>query len=147
MKFLCVSCDEPMKLTEAQPPDRGSIRALYQCPSCSRQMAMLTNPFETQLVRSLGVEIRPGEDEAGEAAAEGEASGCPFSGMVAGMEGAAETDAAEVPWTPPALQRLDKMPDFVRPMAKTGIEKFARDRGYERVDEKVLDEAKTFFGM
>jgi hypothetical protein len=32
-------------------------------------------------------------------------------------------------------------------MVRGGIEKFARDRGYDRVDERVLDEAKGFFGM
>jgi hypothetical protein len=32
-------------------------------------------------------------------------------------------------------------------MAKTGIEKFAVDRGYSEVDAKVLDEARSHFGM
>jgi hypothetical protein len=143
MKFLCVACDQAMTLTRAEPPDRGSIRAVYRCSGCSAEMAMLTNPLETQLVRSLGVEIGPREGREESA----EASGCPFSGMLADMGVAGEPQASEFPWTAPALARLDKMPDFVRPMAKTGIEKFARDRGYERVDESVLDEAKSFFGM
>ena len=29
----------------------------------------------------------------------------------------------------------------------TGIERFARDNGYAEVDVRVLDEAKSFFGM
>ena len=32
-------------------------------------------------------------------------------------------------------------------MARTGIEQFARDRGALEVDEKILDEARDFFGM
>jgi len=32
-------------------------------------------------------------------------------------------------------------------MAKTGIEKFAEESGYAVIDEKVLDEARTRFGM
>jgi hypothetical protein len=32
-------------------------------------------------------------------------------------------------------------------MAKTGIEKFARDRGALEVDETMLDAAREFFGM
>ena len=32
-------------------------------------------------------------------------------------------------------------------MAKTGIEKFAREKGMLEVDEKILDEAREFFGM
>jgi len=32
-------------------------------------------------------------------------------------------------------------------MAKTGIEKFARERGSAEVDEEILDAAREFFGM
>jgi len=46
-----------------------------------------------------------------------------------------------------AEARLANIPEFVRPMAKTGIEKFARDRGSLEVDEQILDAAKDFFGM
>ena len=52
-----------------------------------------------------------------------------------------------VRWTAAAEARLANIPEFVRPMAKTGIEKFARDRGALEVDEKILDAAKDFFGM
>ncbi len=61
----------------------------------------------------------------------------------------AEASAGEAPvaWTPGARERLANIPEFVRPMARAGIEKFARDNGYPRVDEEVLDQAKDFFGM
>ncbi len=145
MKFLCVRCDEPMKLAETLPPDRGSLTAVFSCPRCSNQIAMLTNPYETQLVQSLGVKIGPAE--AGTSAApEGEASRCPFSDVVQGMT-APGASSDGIPWTQEATSRLERVPDFVRPMARAGIEKFARDRGYPRVDERVLDEAKGFFGM
>ena len=32
-------------------------------------------------------------------------------------------------------------------MARTGIEKFARERGAFEVDEQILDAAREFFGM
>jgi hypothetical protein len=32
-------------------------------------------------------------------------------------------------------------------MARTGIEKFARERGSLEVDETILDAARDFFGM
>jgi hypothetical protein len=32
-------------------------------------------------------------------------------------------------------------------MARTGIERFARERGAFEVDEKILDAAREFFGM
>src|SRR3972149_6979823 len=59
MKFLCVPCDTPMKLQTVAPPERGSLSVVYACPECGYEMAMLTNPFETQLVQSLGVRIGP----------------------------------------------------------------------------------------
>jgi hypothetical protein len=53
----------------------------------------------------------------------------------------------ELAWTTKALERLERIPEFVRPMARTGIERYARERGLSEVDEGVLDEAKDFFGM
>jgi len=47
----------------------------------------------------------------------------------------------------PAEARLANIPEFVRPMAKTGIERFARENGAIEVDEKILDQAREFFGM
>ena len=52
-----------------------------------------------------------------------------------------------VRWTAAAEARLANIPEFVRPMAKTGIEKFARERGALEVDERILDAARDFFGM
>ena len=59
MKFLCVPCDSPMTLQTVAPPQGGSLSVVYSCPECGYEMAMLTNPFETQLVQSLGVRIGP----------------------------------------------------------------------------------------
>ena len=139
MKFLCVACDEAMKLIEARPPDRGSISVVYRCPTCEHEIAMLTNPFETQVVGSLGVKIGA---ESGDS--EG-SSGCPFSSLV--QEMGAESGGSELAWSSDALARLENMPEFARPMAKSGIEKFARERGLAQVDVQVLDRAREFFGM
>ena len=141
MKFLCVPCDKPMKLLEAAPPERGSVALTYSCPDCGYEFAMLTNPFETQLVSSLGVTIGSSAD-----AGSGE-SKCPFTGMLEGMAGAAAAEHDGFRWTEEARSRLQVIPEFVRPMAKTGIEKYARDKGYAEVNEKVLDEARQRFGM
>ena len=142
MKFLCVPCDQPMKLRTTTAPERGSISVVYTCPTCDYEIAMLTNPYETQLIQSMGVRIGPAE--AGAAQGEAGASKCPFSGMVAE---AAEREGAGIPWTDTATARLKNIPDFVRPMARSGIEQFARERGYAQIDEAVLDEARGFFGM
>jgi len=139
MKFLCVACDEPMKMQKVIPPNGGSVSTVFACPTCSTQIAMLMNPHETQLVQSLGVEIGPGEEAES-------AGGCPFSGMVAEMEQAAK-DGGEIPWTPEALRRLENVPEFVRPMARQGIEHYARENGHATVDDVVMDEARDRFGM
>jgi hypothetical protein len=52
-----------------------------------------------------------------------------------------------VRWTAAAEARLANIPEFVRPMARSGIERFARENGALEVDEKVLDAAREFFGM
>src|SRR5262245_45016609 len=57
MKFLCLDCDEAMKLVATQGPDEGSLSVTFRCPECGFRVAMLTNPFETQLVKSLGVKV------------------------------------------------------------------------------------------
>jgi len=163
MKFLCVPCDSPMKLQTVGPPERGSLSVVFSCPECGYEMAMLTNAYETQIVQSLGVRI-------GQAEASAEAgTGCPFTAMIPATEGAprdeaqpaytgapdartlrggVETaEASAVRWTAGAEARLANIPEFVRPMARTGIERFARERGALEVDEKVLDAAREFFGM
>jgi hypothetical protein len=162
MKFLCVPCDSPMKLQTVAPPEGGSLSVVYSCPECGYEMAMLTNPFETQLVQSLGVRIGPDRLRAegasarlAEASAETtSATKCPFAAMLPATEGVREGTAyveagnpVAVRWTSGAEARLANIPAFVRPMARTGIESFARERGVLEVDEKILDAARDFFGM
>ena len=156
MKFLCVPCDSPMKLQAVGPPERGSLSVVYSCPECGYEMAMLTNPYETQVVQSLGVRIGPSTGlGAGPSKASAEAGGatskCPFPAMMPAMEGPhLPFDGAQggpVRWTSEAEARLANIPEFVRPMARTGIERFARERGVQEVDEKILDAAREFFGM
>jgi hypothetical protein len=143
MKFLCVPCDSPMKLQTVGPPERGSLSVVYSCPECGYEMAMLTNAYETQVVQSLGVRIGPQTDADAAATSGGK---CPFTAMIPGTE-KRSIEPGTVRWTAAAEARLANIPEFVRPMAKTGIEKFARDKGTLEVDEKILDEAREFFGM
>jgi hypothetical protein len=138
MKFLCVPCDKPMQL-EGKNADRGSIALTYSCDDCGYEMAMLTNPMETQMVASLGVTIGPeGQAVAG-------ASKCPFTGRA--NEAAAESGDSAFPWSEDARKRMASVPSFVKPMVESGIEKYAKDKGYPEVNVNVLEEAKGFFGM
>jgi hypothetical protein len=155
-----------MKMQAVGPPERGSLSVVYSCPECGYEMAMLTNPFETQLVQSLGVRIGPDRAEAsakaGPVSSMDSPAGtkCPFGAMIPATDGrgARPLDSAQggpgeagspmpVRWTTAAEARLANIPEFVRPMARTGIERFARERGVSEVDEKILDEARDFFGM
>lgn len=148
MKFLCVPCDSPMKLRTVGPPERGSLSVVYSCPECGYEMAMLTNAYETQVVQSLGVRIGPEMD-----ASSASGTKCPFSAMIPATDTAPEMRPGQsgepipVRWTSGAEARLANIPEFVRPMARTGIERFARERGVQEVDEKILDAARDFFGM
>jgi hypothetical protein len=163
MKFLCIPCDTAMKLQTVDPPDRGSLSIVYACPECGYEMAMLTNAYETQVVQSLGVKIQPNATSG---------SACPFSAMLptpepsdsarsapAGAErggwapasdGVGGSGGAKPPglaWTSNAEARLLNVPEFVRPMARVGIEKFALEKGAREVDDEILDAAREFFGM
>ena len=141
MKFLCVPCDSPMTLRTVGPPERGSLSIVYSCPECGYEIAMLTNAYETQVVQSLGVRIGP------ERAASGSGGGCPFAAMIPSSDSVQPAQPVAVRWTAAAEARLANIPEFVRPRARTGIEKFAQDRGVAEVDEQILDQARDFFGM
>jgi len=158
MKFLCVPCDTQMRLRATEENEPGSLSVVYECPDCGYEMAMLTNQHETDMVRSLGVRIGPAAAAAianpGTAvAASGEApaSRCPFSAMLGGAtqpHAEAEATASSGPeWTPGALARLESIPEMVRPMARAGIEMVAKENGHRLIDEAVLAEARTRFGM
>jgi len=126
-------------------------------------VAMLTNAFETQMVQSLGVKIggrttppapfehlrasmagaRP--DAFTEApTAEPPASSCPFAAMLS--EGATAVPAA-VTWSPEAEVRIARIPDFIQPMARRAIERYAEAKGLATITEGVMDEARGAFGM
>lgn len=146
MKFLCVKCDQGMKLQEVSGPDEeGSLAVVYNCQGCDHQIAMLTNAHETQLITSLGVTVGPdGKSE----------SKCPFSQALQGAQStgdqAAPTESTgdgDISWSPEALERVNAIPEFVRPMVKSGMEKLALAKGVSEVSVEMLDEAKAQFGM
>jgi hypothetical protein len=144
MKFLCVDCDRQMTFEERQLPGDGTLAAAFKCPSCGRVVAMLTNPMETQLVASLGVQIggrtvppqpletvrsmvTTGRDDA-------------FSAS-AGVPGGAVT------WSPDAQERLSRVPNFVRGMVKKIYGDYARERGIGEITPAVMDTARSELGL
>src|SRR3990170_2486138 len=100
MKFLCVACDEAMQFVEAGEPPRGdTLTAVFGCPRCGSRTALLANPWETQLVRSMGVSI------GGRAAV--------HEPLEVVREKLAES---RLLWTDEAEQRLPRGPQVVRPV-------------------------------
>ena len=151
MKFLCLDCDQPMNLHSTQGPTEGSLTVTFRCPECGFRVAMLTNPFETQMAKSLGVKVGGRSEPAApfetlrgamagarpdafEGAGEPAGGGCPFAAALGGEAGAAAPPAA-VTWEATAAARLERIPSFIRPMAKRSIERFAEDRGYPTITE------------
>jgi nucleotide-binding universal stress UspA family protein len=60
---------------------------------------------------------------------------------------AREMIAAHLAWTPEAVARLGRVPDFARGMARQAIEDYARRQGRQVVDEFVMQEARERLGM
>jgi hypothetical protein len=165
VKFLCLPCDAVMAFAERQIPGDGTLAAVFKCPSCGREMAMLTNPYETQLVSGLGIKIGgrtvPGQPlellrtslEGGrpDAFVDEEAPGAPsLAGDVpraAGAGGAATAAPARLAWTPAALERLERVPSFVRGMVKRIYADWARERGIVEMTPEVMDRARTDLGL
>ncbi len=171
MKFLCLECNTAMQFKEAAKPDQGSLTAIFECPDCFAEFAMHMNPWETQMLKSLNVQlggkseaaqpmqmVRSFLSEQGGATAatdqntqtttmtpESEGGKCPFTSVVA--EAFQEPDSSGPVWTPEALARLERVPSFVRPMAKTSIEEFARENGHTEITTDIMDSARGSFGM
>src|SRR5262245_29603410 len=139
MKFLCVKCDEGMKLEAASGPHDGSLEATFVCPHCQYRVSMLTNPWETQLVQSLGGSVggrsrpaSPYEQVLGNlsqvtSAATGQESelanspGCPFADMLGQAEPGLTSPT--IPWSASAKIRIERIPSFIRPMVQRAIER------------------------
>ncbi len=166
MKFLCLECNTAMEFKETATPDQGSLTAIFECPDCFAEFAMHMNPWETQMLKSLNVQLG-GKSEAAQPmqmvrsflseknpdnltseAPTGSIEGggkCPFSSAVA--EAFQEPAATGPVWTPEALERLERVPSFVRSMAKSSIEEFARENGHTEITTEVMDTARGNFGM
>jgi hypothetical protein len=175
MKFLCVTCDEALQNQGTEGPVDGVLTVRFGCPGCGWEMAMYMNPWETQSVRSLDVKIggqsvpaepmqmmrsslsqrredmpQPVKTATGATMAD-EAPKCPFADVVAEAFNASQAGAEPVSttgpiWTAEAEKRVaERIPSFVLPMARMGIEKYARERGYREITPQVLDEAKDIF--
>ena len=140
MKFLCVSCDEPLQLQKTSGPEAGSLSLIFHCPSCGRDVAMLTNAAETQLVHSLGVRVGSSE-----------APVTPLAQLRAHLGGVrpealTEDQAPEPTWTEAAEARLAKHPRFMQPVIRRTYIDYARQHGMPEITPEVMDAAQQALG-
>ncbi|MEX2530829.1 MAG: PCP reductase family protein [Gemmatimonadota bacterium] len=146
MKFLCVPCDAVMAFSERVLPGDGTMAAVFECGTCGREMALLTNPMETQLVSTMGVKVggrevpvqpletvRGSLDDARPDAFTEEAPSPPTVGPVR--------------WSEEALLRLESVPRFVRGMVKRIYTDYAQERGISTISPEVMDRARSDLGL
>jgi Proto-chlorophyllide reductase 57 kD subunit len=195
MKFVCLNCETYMNFQKVEKPAEGSLGVFFTCPTCNAKFSMVTNPGETQMVSSLGVQlggrtvaaqpfemtrgtlkdeaqagsgqmaaylnekIKAGQPASAHASAGAPAAassptasgektgGCPFSAMVAQM-GLTGSDmkagaASSFTWSPDAKEKLEKLPAFVQPMVKASVEAYARKHNYTTITLQVMDDSKN----
>ena len=163
MKFLCLDCDDVMVFAERQIPGDGTLAAVFACGSCGREMAMLTNPMETQLVSSMGVKIGGREVpmqpmelartslEGGREDAFALSEDIPLESGEPAIPGestnAGQGTAGRVVWTAEAAGRLERVPSFVRGMVKRIYSDWAREKGVSEITPDVMDRARTELGL
>ena len=147
MKFLCVECDRQMAFGERRLPGDGTLAATFQCPSCGRTVAMLTNPMETQLVSSLGVEIggRTVPAQPLETVRKMVATG--REDAFDDTAGRPDDRTAAPSWSNDAQERLARVPNFVRGMVKKIYADYAKERGIAEITPAVMDTARTELGL
>ena len=151
MKFLCVECDEQMHFEERREPGDGTFAASFTCGSCGRRIALLANPMETQLVGALGVKIGGRElDEPPMALVQRELPGS-ATAIDFVTEAAPPLVASTAPtrpgWSDDALDRLTRVPSFVRGMVKRIYADYAAERGITEITPAVMDRARTELGL
>ncbi len=141
MKFLCITCDKVMEFTERQLPGDGTFTAVFRCPACEREIALLANPMETQLVSGLGIKVggRTVPEQPFEVA---------NTAIADGRQDAFIDDrSTRVSWSPEATGRLQNVPSFVRGMVKRIYADYARERGIAEITPAIMDVARSELGL
>jgi len=145
MKFLCIECDALMTFSERQQPGDGTFAASFVCPRCGRAVALLANPMETQLVGALGVKIGGTELDAAPEPME-----LTRNAVASRADAFAPAESAERQrprWSPDAVERLARVPSFVRGMVKKIYTDYAAERGIVDITPDVMDRARQELGL
>jgi len=144
MKFLCIPCDVKMEVQVdgIMPEEKTNLVMKFKCKKCGHSIAMLTNKFETEFVSKLGVELG-GQSDVGSA---------PMATVSSSLAQAKEELKKTNPeddliWTEEALKRIQRVPFFVRGMARKTVITFAMEKGATTIDAKLMDEVREKVGM
>ena len=144
MKFLCIPCDVKMEVQvdSIMPEEKTNLVMKFKCKKCGHSIAMLTNKFETEFVSKLGVELG-GQSDVGSA---------PMATVSSSLAQAKEELKKTNPeddliWTEEALKRIQRVPFFVRGMARKTVINFAMEKGATTIDAKLMDEVREKVGM
>ncbi len=168
MKFVCRKCETFMLFEKLESPAEASLGITFECPECGSRFSMVTNPGETSMVQALGVKLGGRTEPAGPmeltretlkdpavsgmaasmnaaAASTSEASAgsgggkCPFSSMISGMQ----QPGAKMEWSREALERMEQVPTFVKPMLQSSVENYARTNGITLITPAVMEASKN----
>jgi hypothetical protein len=141
MKFLCVACNQAMRFGDHQLPGDGTMAVALACPACGREVLMLANPLETQMVSTLGIPV--GGSPLPESPLD------PAAPLAGAPERAApdQLAAGRVFWSPEADTRLAQVPSFVRGMVKRIYSDYAKERGIGTITPAVMDRARSDLGL
>lgn len=153
MKFLCVDCDAQMRSVESDASGDGTLVIVFRCPACEREVAMLANPMETQMVRGLCVEVggRASPERPLEGVRTHLRTEAPAASEGLGVDD--EARAREWPpsdgpvWTPEAESRLARVPGFVRGMVRRLYNDWARDHAVSEITVELMDRARDELGL
>jgi hypothetical protein len=124
------------------PEENTNLAMKFKCKKCGHMIAMLTNKFETEFVSKLGVDMGGATD----------VSTSPMSTVSSSLAQAKEElknthPEGDLIWTEEALERIKRVPFFVRGMAKKTVISFATENGITTIDAKVMDQVREKVGM
>ncbi len=142
MQFVCGKCDAPME--EAVGPREVSAT----CPRCGNSVRVLTDSAPRiewsaeaqERMERIPPFIRPMLKEEVEAYARENGYRVVTPEILE-----ASRNRSKMEWTPEAEMRMENVPAPIRAMARLEIERMAAQKGYSKVTEEIMDEAKQRF--
>jgi len=149
--FGCPTCGAKVAMV-TNPGETAMVQALgvklggrtvpAEPMELTRESMKETPDVYSKPVPSSAVQKEMLEAETAKATASGGGT-CPFSSMVAQMQGAKPAESTgELTWSKEATERIEKIPSFMRPMIQIGIENYARKNGISTITPDVMDASK-----